>query len=57
MKAILLTQYGSPDMLQLSEVEKPTPTDNHVLGLGVPLISVTRVKPDQADASHVSSIQ
>jgi len=31
MKAILLTQYGSPDMLQLSEVEKSTPTENQVL--------------------------
>ena len=31
MKAIVCTKYGSPDVLQLKDVEKPTPNDDEVM--------------------------
>ena len=31
MKAIVFTEWGSPDVLELQEVEKPTPRNNEVL--------------------------
>lgn len=31
MKAVIRTQYDSPEVLQVQEVSKPTPKDNQII--------------------------
>ncbi len=48
MRAVVHHEYGSPDVLQLEEVEKPIPKDDEVLievhAAAVPMAAVTALQ-------------
>jgi NADPH:quinone reductase-like Zn-dependent oxidoreductase len=55
MKAIVYEKFGSPDVLQLKEVSKPTPKDNEAL-IKIYATAVTKEDPDMRSSPGFNGI-
>jgi len=56
MKAIVYTEFGPPDVLQLKEVEKPTPNKNEVL-LRIYAVAVAKEDPEMRASPGLNGLR